>query len=761
MKPKLLAQLRQQLQECAAGTGGEVSARNRAAKLGETYLGLDDAGRHEFLRRIALDFGPEPAKVDAAHRAYQSAAGTPRQWDAEADLRAALRSSRIRILTQFNALPQGVKFLVDLRTDLLRFLEKDEELAVLDRELESRLTAWFDVGFLELQRITWNSPASLLEKLIQYEAVHEIRSWSDLRNRLDSDRRLYAFFHPRMPQEPLIFVEVALTKELSSNIQELLDEHAPVFDPARADTAIFYSISNTQPGLRGVSFGNFLLKRVIDDLKRDYPAAEDLRHALAAAAVRRLAEAHAGGTRGPRPDARPAPVGRVGAGQGAGAPPARSARATRRPLPVCGAPERPPLRPGGALPPRQRRPHRAHQFPGGHFGQGLQAVLRPDGELFVRSGRDRAERRSFRRRGPDCRHRGDPQTRQNPITTGGDTMNARRRILAASLAAASLALFGPQAFAQTPKVLKISHQFPGGSIDEGDFRDRMVRKFAAEVEKRTNGQLKFEIYPGGSLVKPVEQWGAMANGSLDMSLYPLAYAGGRVPELNIGLMPALVTSYEQGLRWKDAPIGKELTRIVEEKGVKIVTWVWQAGGIASRGKPILQPDDVKGLKFRGGSKEMDMMLKAAGASPTNVPSSEIYNAMQSGVLDAALTSSTSLISFRLHEHAKHVTTARDKTFWFMFEPIMMSKASFDKLTPEQQNIVMEVGASLEKFGMESARADDQKLASVYTQAGDAVHDMNEAAFAKWRDIARASAWKDFEEKIPNGRKLLEMAVAVK
>jgi malonyl-CoA decarboxylase len=271
MTPKLLAQLRKQLQECAAGTGGEVSARSRAAKLGETYLGLDDAGRHEFLRRIALDFGPEPAKVDAAHRAYQAAVGTPGQWDAEADLRAALRSSRIRILTQFNALPQGVKFLVDLRTDLLRFLEKDEELAVLDRELESRLTAWFDVGFLELSRITWHSPASLLEKLIQYEAVHEIRSWNDLRNRLDSDRRLYAFFHPRMPQEPLIFVEVALTNELSGNIQALLDEHAPVFDPARADTAIFYSISNTQAGLRGVTFGNFLLKRVIDDLKRDFP----------------------------------------------------------------------------------------------------------------------------------------------------------------------------------------------------------------------------------------------------------------------------------------------------------------------------------------------------------------------------------------------------------------------------------------------------------------------------------------------------------
>lgn len=339
----------------------------------------------------------------------------------------------------------------------------------------------------------------------------------------------------------------------------------------------------------------------------------------------------------------------------------------------------------------------------------------------------------------------------------------RRNFLKAGLAlftTLAVALPATPVLAQA-KTLKISHQFPGGTIDEGDFRDRMVRRFAAEVEKKTNGALKFEIYPSGSLVKPVEQWGAMANGSLDMSLYPLAYAGGRVPELNIGLMPALVTSYEQGLRWKDAPIGKELTRIVEDKGVKIITWVWQAGGIASRNKPVISPDDVKGLKFRGGSKEMDVMLKAAGASPTNVPSSEIYSAMQSGVLDAALTSSTSLISFRLHEHAKHVTTARDKTFWFMFEPIMMSKATFDKLSPDQQKIVMEVGASLEKFGMDNAKVDDQKLADVFKQAGDAVSDMNEAAFAKWREVARTSSWKDFEEKVPNGKKLLDMAVAVK
>ena len=186
MSERQRVQLRQQLRECAEGLGGEVSARVRAAKLGETYLRLDDEGRHEFLRLIATEFGPDPKAIEKAHLAYQKAIGTPAQWDAEAVLRRAVRSSRIRILTQFNALPQGVKFLVDLRADLLRYLDADKDLAALDRELETRLTAWFDVGFLEVHRITWNSPAALLEKLIQYEAVHEIRSWDDLKNRLDS-----------------------------------------------------------------------------------------------------------------------------------------------------------------------------------------------------------------------------------------------------------------------------------------------------------------------------------------------------------------------------------------------------------------------------------------------------------------------------------------------------------------------------------------------------------------------------------------------
>ncbi len=332
--------------------------------------------------------------------------------------------------------------------------------------------------------------------------------------------------------------------------------------------------------------------------------------------------------------------------------------------------------------------------------------------------------------------------------------------LGSLVAAATLAMSSTPVMAQA-KTIKISHQFPGGTIDEGDFRDRLTRKFATEVEKRTNGALKFEIYPAASLMKAIPQFKAVSTGALDMALYPLAYAGGEVPEVNITLMPALVTSYEQGLRWKDAPIGKELTRILDEKNVKIVTWLWQAGGIASKQKPIVMPDDAKGQKIRGGSREMDIMIKAAGGAVTNVASNEIYSGMQSGVLDAALTSSTSLISFRLHETSSFLTTGRDHAFWFMFEPLLISKKTFGSLTPEQQKVVMEVGASLEKFGMEAAKVDDQRVAEVFDKAGDKVVDMDKAAFDQWRTVARDSAWKDYAEKIKNGQALLGMATAVK
>ena len=231
-----------------------------------------------------------------------------------------------------------------------------------------------------------------------------------------------------------------------------------------------------------------------------------------------------------------------------------------------------------------------------------------------------------------------------------------RRAALGALAAPAIIGLTRSARADT-RTLKISHQFPGSSGDGGDFRDRVCRKFAAEVEKRSNGALKFEVYPNSSLMKTFAQFDALKKGALDLSLYPTTYAGGEIPELNITFMPAVVTSYEQGYRWKKAPIGKEMTAILEAKGVKLLTWMWQSGGIASRGTPILKPDDAKGLKIRGGSREMDMMFKAAGAATSNMPSNETYISMQTGAIDAAVTSSTSLISFKLEELSKSLTSA--------------------------------------------------------------------------------------------------------
>jgi TRAP-type C4-dicarboxylate transport system substrate-binding protein len=332
----------------------------------------------------------------------------------------------------------------------------------------------------------------------------------------------------------------------------------------------------------------------------------------------------------------------------------------------------------------------------------------------------------------------------------------RRNLLGLMGATALTGVPGLNAFAQTGG-LKISHQFPGGTLTEGDFRDRLCRRFAAECEKRTNGALKSTVYPGSSLMKTNAQFSAMRKGALDMSLVPLSYAGGEVAETNIGLMPALVPSYEQGAQWKNAEVGKLLSKTLDDKGIVVVSWVWQAGGVASRTRALLTPDDAKGLKVRGGSREMDMMLKTAGASVISLPSNEIYAAMQTGAMDAAMTSSTSFISFKLEEIAKFLTSGRQRTYWFMLEPLMMSKEVFSKLPKAQQDVIMAVGAELEAFAMEAAKADDKAAAELYAKAGAKVVDMDEPTLKKWQAIARDTAWKDFGEKNESCAALLKAA----
>ncbi|MEH3147800.1 MAG: TRAP transporter substrate-binding protein DctP [Methylobacterium frigidaeris] len=335
---------------------------------------------------------------------------------------------------------------------------------------------------------------------------------------------------------------------------------------------------------------------------------------------------------------------------------------------------------------------------------------------------------------------------------------SRRSLVAAGLAAP--ALIGLRGQARAATTLKLSHQFPGGTIDEGDFRDRMCRKFALAVKERSKGALEVQVYPGSSLMKTNAQFSAMRKGALDMSLYPLPYAGGEVPETNIGLMPALVTSYGQAMAWKTAPVGRKLTEILQAKGIVLVSWVWQAGGVASRERPLLRPEDAKGLKVRGGSREMDLMMKAAGAATLSLPSNESYAAMQTGACDAVITSSTSLISFRLEELAKSLTSGRGRSYWFMLEPIMMSKSIFDGLPKDQQDLIMAVGAELEAFGQEGARADDERVEQVFSRAGAKVETLDEATLGKWRDIARDSAWKDYAAKSASCAEMLKLAEAV-
>lgn len=343
------------------------------------------------------------------------------------------------------------------------------------------------------------------------------------------------------------------------------------------------------------------------------------------------------------------------------------------------------------------------------------------------------------------------------------SINTTRRQFCASLASLpliSLAGVSGAAYAQNATRIKISHMFPGSTGDEGDFRDRLCRLFASEVEKRSGGALKFDVYPGSSLMKTNAQFSALRRGALDMSLFPISYGGGEVPELNIALMPGLVSSYEQGFAWKQAEIGKALNDLLFDKGAVPISWVWEAGSIASRTTPVVMPDDVKGMKIRGGSREVDMMLKAAGAAVVTLPSNELYAAMQTGAIDSAITSSTSLLSFRLEEVSKHLTTGRSKSFWFMAVPLLMSRAVFEKLPKDHQALILQVGAEVEKYGLDEVKKDDSNVAAVYQKAGAKTYDLNEEMVEKWRAIARQSSWKDYAGKSANCARLLRLAEKV-
>ncbi len=263
--------LRKLIDECISDRGGEVAARRRASAIGGTYLELDDTGKQNFFRLLADEYDHDDAEVDEAIDRVLRARDDDKRRAAERHLATTLRPKRERLLRRFVGLDGGLQFLVDLREELLTHRSADGAMSALDDDLRSVLEGWFDLALLELKRLSWDTPAALLEKLIDYEAVHAIESWDDLRGRLGPGRRCYAYIHPMMPAEPLIFVEVALTKGIADSLVRLLDHDAEPVQLDQVDTAIFYSISNCQNGLRGVSLGDLLIKRVVEELTTEQP----------------------------------------------------------------------------------------------------------------------------------------------------------------------------------------------------------------------------------------------------------------------------------------------------------------------------------------------------------------------------------------------------------------------------------------------------------------------------------------------------------
>jgi TRAP-type C4-dicarboxylate transport system substrate-binding protein len=308
----------------------------------------------------------------------------------------------------------------------------------------------------------------------------------------------------------------------------------------------------------------------------------------------------------------------------------------------------------------------------------------------------------------------------------------RRLVLAGALAAPGVIASARWAAAAPARTLKLAHPFRTSTDDGGDLRDRLCRKFAAELESRSNGEIAVQVSSDAVQRDTLGQFAALRKGNFDFSLYPISDAGEEFAELDIGLMPGLVTSYRQGAAWKSAPVGRTFEAFLADKGVVILSWIWLAGGTASRTVPIVAPEDAKGLKVRSGHHQMDMVLQAAGATPLSLRTNAIHPGMQAGTLDAALTSSTSLMGFRLEQISKGLTTGRGTTYWYILVPLIMSKQTYDVLPANARDVIRALGIEMEQFALTGAMADDQKVADLYAKHGARVVDLDAATVAKWR-----------------------------
>jgi TRAP-type C4-dicarboxylate transport system substrate-binding protein len=328
-------------------------------------------------------------------------------------------------------------------------------------------------------------------------------------------------------------------------------------------------------------------------------------------------------------------------------------------------------------------------------------------------------------------------------------------ISAGALALLAFHLWSSMADAQV--VLKASHQFPSGV---GDPRDEMVQIIAREI-KAANVGLEIQVYPGASLFRPNDQWNAMINGQLDITALPLDYASGKVPAFSATLMPGLVRSHDRANRLNNSPFMKEIKNKIERAGVIVLADAWLAGAIASKKGCIRTPDDLKGQRIRSAGPSFAAMWQKAGATPVSIPSNEVHQALETGVVDATDTSAGSFVSFRLYEQIKCLTAPGDTALWFMYEPVLMSKKSFDRLNRTQQTALRAAARKSEAYFDKATRALDDAMVSAFRMNMVEVVTLTPAEYDAWVKVAQESSYKQFASDVPDGKKLIDAALAVK
>lgn len=331
-----------------------------------------------------------------------------------------------------------------------------------------------------------------------------------------------------------------------------------------------------------------------------------------------------------------------------------------------------------------------------------------------------------------------------------------KRSITPLVAGIAIATLAASATASAQTVLRASHQFPGG---QGDVRDEMVQLMADKVAEADVG-LEIEVYPGQSLFKAREQWAALSRGRLDITALPLDYASGRHPEFSATLMPGLVRNHEHAQRLNDSEFMGMIKDVIQEGGARVLADAWLAGGFASSQNCITSPETVDGQTFRAAGPAFEQMLEGAGASIASMPSSEIYTALQTGVLDAANTSSMSFVSYRIYEQVECLTEPGEHALWFMYEPILISEQSWEKLDEEQQQALTAAAEEAEAFFAAEAAGLDQQMVDVFEENGVEVVSMSEEDYNAWLEIAKETSYRNFAENVPNGQALIDAALAV-